>query len=163
MNRRNIYSHFCMCCCFKGPLDLCWAAPASALDHSHYPSYSSLLGCCLGAGCTGRRSCRLPGPVLKPPPLHWSGLSDTRSDHGHERDQSLGRTRLNGDGERRAHHHAKRQTQNLGGESAEDEKWATRERNVGWQIWLSSLLCRIRNWTGKRLEISLFMWKKRRR
>lgn len=81
-----------------------------------------MLGGCLGVRCTGRRNCRLPGPVLKPLPLHWSGLSDTLSDYGHERDQSLGRTRLNGDGERRAHHYAKRQTQNLGGKSAEDEK-----------------------------------------
>lgn len=98
------------------------------------------------------------------PPLYWSGLSDTHSDHGHQRDQSLGWTRLNGDGEWRAHHHhAKRQTQNLGGESAEDENRFTRERNVGWEIWFSSLLCRIRNRTRKCLEISLFMWKKRRR
>lgn len=95
------------------------------------------------------------------PLLHWSGLSDAHLDHGYQRDQSLRRTRLNGDGEWRAHHHAKRQTQNLGGESAEDEKGDTRKRNMGWEIWLSPLLCRIRNRTRKCLEISLLMWKKR--
>lgn len=139
-----------------------WTA-AFPLDISHYPSYSSKLSCCLGAERTGPRSCRLPGPVLKPLPHRWSGLSDTHSDHGDERDQSLRRTRLNGDCGRLANHCAKRQTQNLGGESAKDEKWDTRKGNVGWEIWLSSLLCRIRHWTRECLEISLFVWKKRRR
>lgn len=86
------------------------------------------------AGRAGRTSCPLPGPVLKHLPVPGSGLPDTRSDHGHERDQSLGRTRPDRDGERRAHRHAKRQTQNLGGQSAEDENRHTRERNVGWEI-----------------------------
>lgn len=111
----------------------------------------------------GRRSCRVTGPLLEALPLRWSGRSESHRDHGHERDQSLGRTRLDGDGERRARHHAQWQTQNLGGKSAEDEKRLARERNVGWKIWLSSLLCRIRHRTRKCLEISLFMWKERRR
>lgn len=113
--------------------------------------------------CPGRRSCRATGPLLKALPLLWSGRYESHRDHGHERDQSLGRTRLDGDGERRARHHAQWQTQNLGGKSAEDEKRLARKRNVGWKIWLSSLLCRIRHRTWKCLEISLFMRKERRR
>ena len=88
----------------------------------------------LGAQDGQAALCPLPAPVLKHPPVPGSGLPDTRTNHGHERDQSVGRTRPDGDGERRAHRHAQRQAQDLGGQSAEDEIRHTRERNVGWEI-----------------------------
>lgn len=154
-----IFIYIYLCFRITGPLLSLLFLPITLIT----PRYSSALGRRLRSECSGRRSCRLTGAVLKALSVLWSGLSETHSDHGHERDQSLGRTRLNGDGERRARHHAERQTQNLGGKSAEDEKRVTRKRNVGWKIWLSSLLCRIRHRTRKCLEISLFMWKKRRR
>lgn len=77
-----------------------------------------------------------PEPVLLTwgAPFSFSFYLRPRRQHGHERDQSVGRPRPHGDRERGADEHGQRQTQNVGGKGAEEQNGHTRARDVEREI-----------------------------